>query len=127
MLGEVIEDDNPAPISVEAAFARLWQIRTIKSVILGFAAMGFGLFTTGVLANLFMEEQYGTKTFARGVLGIHRRHRAPRSPCHSPAATTTASTGEIPRKALRLVGLDDHARRDPHAGAVLHAERARCS
>jgi ABC-type branched-subunit amino acid transport system ATPase component/predicted MFS family arabinose efflux permease len=69
VLGEVIEDDNPAPISVEAAFARLWQIRTIKSVILGFAAIGFGLFTTGVLANLFMEEQYGTKTFARGVLG----------------------------------------------------------
>lgn len=69
VLGEVIEDESPAPISVEAAFARLWQIRTIKSVILAFAAMGFGLFTTGVLGNLFMEEQYGTKTFARGVLG----------------------------------------------------------
>ena len=69
VLGEVIEDENPAPISVEAAFARLWQIRTIKSVILAFAAIGFGLFTTGVLANLFMEEQYGTKTFERGVLG----------------------------------------------------------
>jgi ABC-type branched-subunit amino acid transport system ATPase component/predicted MFS family arabinose efflux permease len=69
VLGEVIEDENPAPISVEAAFARLWQIRTIKSVILAFAAMGFGLFTTGVLANLFMEDHYGTKTFARGVLG----------------------------------------------------------
>jgi ABC-type branched-subunit amino acid transport system ATPase component/predicted MFS family arabinose efflux permease len=69
VLGEVIEDENPAPISVEAAFARLWQIRTIKSVILAFAAIGFGLFTTGVLANLFMEEEYGTKTFERGVLG----------------------------------------------------------
>src|SRR5436190_3978410 len=69
VLGEVIEDENPAPISVEAAFARLWQIRTIKSVILAFAAIGFGLFTTGVLANLFMEEEYGTKTFERCVLG----------------------------------------------------------
>jgi ABC-type branched-subunit amino acid transport system ATPase component/predicted MFS family arabinose efflux permease len=69
VLGEVIDDENPAPISVEAAFARLWQIRTIKSVILAFAAMGFGLFTTSVLQNLFMEEHYGTKTFARGVLG----------------------------------------------------------
>ncbi|MFN8087354.1 MAG: MFS transporter, partial [Microbacterium sp.] len=68
VLGEVIEDENPAPISVEAAFARLWQIRTIKSVILGFAAIGFGLFTTGVLANLFMEQEYGTKTFERGLL-----------------------------------------------------------
>ncbi len=69
VLGEVIEDENPAPISVEAAFARLWQIRTIKSVILAFAAIGFGLFTTGVLANLFMEQQYGTKTLERGILG----------------------------------------------------------
>ncbi|MFM8304123.1 MAG: ATP-binding protein [Actinomycetota bacterium] len=69
VLGEVIDDENPAPISVEAAFARLWQIRTIKSVVLGFAAMGFGLFTAGVLANLFLDEQYGTKTLERGVLG----------------------------------------------------------
>ena len=69
VLGEVIEDEQPAPISVEAAFARLWQIRTIKSVILAFAAIGFGLFTTGVLANLFMEQEYGTKTLERGILG----------------------------------------------------------
>jgi ABC-type branched-subunit amino acid transport system ATPase component/predicted MFS family arabinose efflux permease len=69
VLGEVIEDEEPAPISVEAAFARLWQIRTIKSVILAFAAIGFGLFTTGVLANLFMEQEYGTDTLERGVLG----------------------------------------------------------
>jgi ABC-type branched-subunit amino acid transport system ATPase component/predicted MFS family arabinose efflux permease len=69
VLGEVIEDKQPAPISVEAAFGRLWQIRTLKSVIVAFAAIGFGLFTGPVLSNLFMEEQYGTKTFARGVLG----------------------------------------------------------
>ena len=69
VLGAVIEDDQPAPISVEAAFARIWQIRTMKTVIVAFAAMGFGLFTTAVLANLFMEEEYGTKTFERGVLG----------------------------------------------------------
>jgi ABC-type branched-subunit amino acid transport system ATPase component/predicted MFS family arabinose efflux permease len=69
VLGEVIEDAKPAPISVEAAFARLWQIRTIKSVIVAFAAIGFGLFTGPVLSNLFMEQEYGTKTFARGVLG----------------------------------------------------------
>ena len=31
VLGEVIEDAQPAPISVEAAFARLWQIRTLKT------------------------------------------------------------------------------------------------
>ena len=30
VLGEVIEDAKPAPISIEAAFARLWQIRTLQ-------------------------------------------------------------------------------------------------
>jgi ABC-type branched-subunit amino acid transport system ATPase component/predicted MFS family arabinose efflux permease len=69
VLGEVIEDKQPAPISVEASFARLWQIRTLKSVIVAFAALGFGLFTVPVLTNLFMEDHYGTKTFERGVLG----------------------------------------------------------
>jgi ABC-type branched-subunit amino acid transport system ATPase component len=68
VLGEVIEDEQPAPISVEAAFARLWQIRTLKSVIVAFAALGFGLFTTPVLTNVFMEDHYGTSTFDRGVL-----------------------------------------------------------
>src|SRR3954449_2533300 len=68
VLGEVIEDQQPAPISVEAAFARLWQIRTLKRVIVAFAALGFGLFTVPVLTNLFMEDHYGTDTFDRGVL-----------------------------------------------------------
>ncbi len=69
VLGEVIEDAQPAPISVEAAFARLWQIRTLKTVIVAFSALGFGLFTLPVLTNLFMEDHYGTDTFDRGVLG----------------------------------------------------------
>jgi ABC-type branched-subunit amino acid transport system ATPase component/predicted MFS family arabinose efflux permease len=69
VLGEVIEDAQPAPISVEAAFARLWQIKTLRTVIVAFAALGFGLFTAPVLGNLFMEDHYGTDTFDRGVLG----------------------------------------------------------
>jgi ABC-type branched-subunit amino acid transport system ATPase component len=69
VLGEVIEDAQPAPISVEAAFARLWQIKTLKTVIVAFSAIGFGLFTVPVLSNLFMRDHYGTDTFDRGVLG----------------------------------------------------------
>jgi ABC-type branched-subunit amino acid transport system ATPase component/predicted MFS family arabinose efflux permease len=67
--GEVIEESDPAPISVEAAFARLMQIRTLKLAIIAFAAMGFGLFTTPILANLFLEDQYGLGSFDRGVVG----------------------------------------------------------
>ena len=69
VLGEVIEETDPAPISTEAAFARLLQIRTLKLAIIAFAAMGFGLFTVPILANLFLEDQYGLSSFERGVVG----------------------------------------------------------
>ncbi len=68
VLGEVIEDERPAPISMEAAFSRLMQINTIRMTIIAFAAMGFGLFTVPVLANLFLEEQYGLGSFGRGAV-----------------------------------------------------------
>ena len=68
MLGEVIAEDDPLPISVEAAFARLLQIRTLKAVIIAFAAIGFGLFTVPILGNLFMEDEYGLGSFGRGAV-----------------------------------------------------------
>ena len=68
VLGEVIAEDDPLPISVEAAFARLLQIRTLKAVIIAFAAIGFGLFTVPILGNLFMEDEYGLGSFGRGAV-----------------------------------------------------------
>lgn len=69
VLGEVLEDADPAPISVEAAFARLLQITTLKRVIVAFAAMGFGLFTGPVLGNLYVEDRFGLDAFQRGLIG----------------------------------------------------------
>ena len=69
IIGEVIEDDRPAPISMEAAFSRLMQINTVRMVVIAFAAMGFGLFTTPVLANLWMEDHFGLGSVGRGVVG----------------------------------------------------------
>jgi ABC-type branched-subunit amino acid transport system ATPase component/predicted MFS family arabinose efflux permease len=69
VLGEVVVEDDPLPISVEAAFARLLQIRTLKAVITAFAAIGFGLFTVPILGNLFMEDEYGLSSFGRGAVG----------------------------------------------------------
>ncbi|WP_049795950.1 MFS transporter [Frankia sp. EAN1pec] len=69
VLGEVLHEADPMPISVEAAFSRLMQIRTVKSAILAFSALGFGLFTTGVLGNLWAEDHYGMSTFQRGLMG----------------------------------------------------------
>ena len=67
VLGEVFADDRPAPISIEAAFERLKRIRTLKTVVLGFAALGFGLFTGPVLSNLFLQQHYHLGTFDRGI------------------------------------------------------------
>ena len=68
VLGTVVEEDAPARISMEAAFSRLLQINTLRSTIVAFAAMGFGLFTAPVLASLFLEEQYGLGSFGRGAV-----------------------------------------------------------
>ena len=68
VLRTVISDDDPAPISVEAAFSRLMRIKTMKAVLVAFSAMGFVLFTLGVQANIFMEDEYGLGTFGRGVV-----------------------------------------------------------
>ena len=69
VLGEVIEDAQPVPPSLEAAFARIMKIRTIKMCLIAFSAMGFGLFTAPVLGNLFLQQEYGLNAFRRGLIG----------------------------------------------------------
>jgi ABC-type branched-subunit amino acid transport system ATPase component/predicted MFS family arabinose efflux permease len=55
VLGEVIEDAQPAPISMEAAFARIKRIRTIRTVLVAFCALGFGLFSIPELESLYLR------------------------------------------------------------------------
>ncbi|MGD9998749.1 MAG: MFS transporter [Ilumatobacteraceae bacterium] len=68
VLDQVIEDDQAAPISMEAAFARLMRIRTLRTVVIGFAALGFSLFSVPVLGSLYMEDEFGLNAFERGVV-----------------------------------------------------------
>ena len=69
VLGDVLDDDLPREsISVEAAFARLKQIRTFRTVMLGFMALGFSIFTGGILSNLYVEDRFGLDTLERGIL-----------------------------------------------------------
>ena len=56
VLGEVVEDENPAQPSMEAAFTRLKKIATIRSSIAAFAALGFGLFALGSLQVLYLND-----------------------------------------------------------------------
>jgi ABC-type branched-subunit amino acid transport system ATPase component/predicted MFS family arabinose efflux permease len=69
VIGEVIEEVRAAPISMEAAFARLLQIGTIRSAVFAFASLGFGLFTVPVVGNIFLEDHYGLGSFGRGAVG----------------------------------------------------------
>ena len=68
VLGEVI-DTTPVSMSMEAVFSRLRQIRTLRTVMLAFAAIGFGLFTGPVLMNVYVEDRFGLSALERGLLG----------------------------------------------------------
>jgi len=69
VLGEVIEDKNPAQPSMEAAFTRLKKIATIRSSIAAFAALGFGLFALGSLRVLYLNDTlHVTNILQRGLV-----------------------------------------------------------
>ena len=103
VLGEVIETET-APMSMESVFARLKQIRTLRTVMLAFAAVGFGLFTGPVLANLYVEDRFGLSALERGLLGslggIFVLAILPFA-----ARDYDRRFRENPERALRLVGL----------------------
>ncbi len=69
VLGEVIDSTSASKISMEAAFDRLNRIRTFKMMMVAFAALGFGLFTTPVLQNLYLEERFNLDSVGRGAVG----------------------------------------------------------
>ena len=69
VLHEVVEEQNPAPISMEAAFARLKRIATIRSVLVAFCAIGFGLFSQGTLSSLYLDRDLHVHdALTRGVM-----------------------------------------------------------
>ncbi len=69
VLGEVVPAGKATPTSVEAAFERLNRIKTFRTMLVAFAAMGFGLFTGPVLQNLYLDRHFHLSTFGRGVVG----------------------------------------------------------
>ncbi len=103
VLGEVIHAE-PAPMSMESVFARLKLIRTLRMTMLAFAAIGFGLFTGPVLANLYVEDRFGLSALERGLIGSL-------GGIFVVAVLPVAARGydrrfrEDPERALRLVGL----------------------
>jgi ABC-type branched-subunit amino acid transport system ATPase component/predicted MFS family arabinose efflux permease len=69
VLGEVIEDEHPMQPSMEAAFARLKKIATVRTSIAAFAALGFGIFALGSLQVLYLNDTlHVTNTLHRGFI-----------------------------------------------------------
>jgi ABC-type branched-subunit amino acid transport system ATPase component/predicted MFS family arabinose efflux permease len=68
VLGEVVTDTPPAAPSMEAAFERIMRIRTIKTVVVAFCAIGFGLFILPVLGNLYLKDRFHLDAFQRGLI-----------------------------------------------------------
>ncbi|HVJ98086.1 MAG TPA: ATP-binding protein, partial [Acidimicrobiia bacterium] len=105
VLGEVFVDENPAPISMEAAFTRLKKIATIRTSIAAFCALGFGLFSQFGLEALYLDETFPDQSLIqRGlVLSLSGIAALPFLPIVGGYFDRTYR--ENPAKALALVGL----------------------
>ena len=60
------KDMAEIPISVGAAFARIWRIDTIRYMTMAMVAIGFALFPGGSIQSFFLEEEFGLDALERG-------------------------------------------------------------
>ena len=67
VLGGSLKTDDDIEISVEAAFARIWRIDTIRYMTIALAALGFALFPASSIESFFLEEEFGLDAFERGL------------------------------------------------------------
>jgi ABC-type branched-subunit amino acid transport system ATPase component/predicted MFS family arabinose efflux permease len=105
VLGEVVEDSEPAQPSMENAFARLRKISTIRTSIAAFAALGFGVFALGSLQVLYLNDTlHVTNIVHRGfILSIAGYAAVPF--LYPVGAYFDRTYRKDPAKALMLVGL----------------------
>lgn len=59
-------DGEEIPISIGAAFNRIWRIDTVRSMTIGLAAIGFALFPAGSITSFYLEEKFGLDALERG-------------------------------------------------------------
>lgn len=76
-IGEVIEAHDAPPIALGAAYQRIMQIRTYKSALIAFSALGFAFVVVPIFGNLYLDERFHLDAFHRalisavpGVLGL---------------------------------------------------------
>src|SRR4051812_17099936 len=62
-IGEVISTKDAPPISLGASYQRIMQIRTYRSMLIAFTAIGFGLVSVPVFVNLYLDDHFGLDAF----------------------------------------------------------------
>jgi ABC-type branched-subunit amino acid transport system ATPase component/predicted MFS family arabinose efflux permease len=69
VLGEELPpDEDELPISLSVAFERLRKIQTFHYLLVGMAALGFGLFAAPLFLNLYFDDELGLSAFERGLV-----------------------------------------------------------
>ena len=66
--GEVINEEAPPPISMGATWQRLTAIRTYRTALAAFAALGFMITSVPVFTNLYLEDQFDLDAFERALV-----------------------------------------------------------
>ena len=68
VVGDMPVDEPEVPVSVEMAFGRLKQIRTLRTLAIALSAIGFQLFPMVGLTNYFLRDTYHLDAFGRGLV-----------------------------------------------------------
>ncbi len=66
-IGETLTDMKPGPISLGAAFQRLFKVRTMKWALMAAVALGFSLISDGLFLNLYLDERFDLGPFERAL------------------------------------------------------------
>jgi ABC-type branched-subunit amino acid transport system ATPase component/predicted MFS family arabinose efflux permease len=67
-IGEVIAESDPPPISMGATWQRISQIRTFKTALTGFCALGFSFVSVPLFVNLYLEDRFDLSAFERAIV-----------------------------------------------------------
>lgn len=67
IIGEALTDLKPGPISLGAAFQRLFKVRTLKWAFMAAVAIGFSLISDGLFLNLYLDEHFDLGPFERAL------------------------------------------------------------
>jgi ABC-type branched-subunit amino acid transport system ATPase component len=69
-IGQVIETPGGPPMSIGVAYQRILQIRTFKSALVGFSALGFSWVSVPVFVSLYLDHHFHLGAFDRSLVAV---------------------------------------------------------